>query len=271
MRNVRFEVAYDGSRFFGWQRQDGFESVQGALEEALATLLDTVVSVQGAGRTDTGVHALRQVAHVHVDTRLDDDRLRHALNAHLPEGVIVRRLETCRDDFHSRFHATGKRYLYLTATTRFRPPFGRAFCHWVAQPLDRRSMAAAARVLEGRHDFKAFGNTGSARRTTVRTVHHVRLVARRERFALVVQGDGFLYNMVRNIAGTLIEVGKGRRAVEDVAEALRSGRRELAGATAPAAGLFLVRVFYAEPTFHGPDVGPHGAPGLFGAPNGGAG
>ena len=116
MRNVRLEVAYDGSRFFGWQRQDGFESVQGAIEDALASLLDTVVTVHGAGRTDTGVHGLRQVAHLHVDTRLDDDRLRHALNAHLVEGVVVNRLETCRDDFHARFDARAKRYLYLTLT-----------------------------------------------------------------------------------------------------------------------------------------------------------
>jgi tRNA pseudouridine38-40 synthase len=126
MRNVRCEVAYDGSRFYGWQRQDGFESVQGALEDGLAALLDTVISVQGAGRTDTGVHALRQVAHFHVDTRLDDDRLRHALNAHLAEGVVVRRHETCAADFHAPVHSTGKRYLDRSATTRVRPPDGRA-------------------------------------------------------------------------------------------------------------------------------------------------
>lgn len=266
MRNVRVEVAYDGSRFYGWQRQDGFESVQGALEDALAALLDTVVSVQGAGRTDTGVHALRQVAHFHVDTRLPDDRLRHALNAHLPESVVVRRLETCRDDFHSRFHAVGKRYLYLTATTRFRPPFARAHCHWTPWTLDRAAMEEAARLLRGRHDFAAFGNTGSARRTTVRTVWRVRLVARRERFAVVVEGDGFLYNMVRTIAGTLIDVGKGRLVPGDVARALASGDRDDAGPTAPAEGLYLVRVFYDEPAFAGPDEGPSGAPGLFGRP-----
>lgn len=263
MRNVRCEVAYDGSRFYGWQRQDGFESVQGALEDAFAALLDTVVSVQGAGRTDTGVHALRQVAHVHVDTRLADDRLRHAVNAHLPEGVVVRRLETCRDDFHSRFHAVGKRYLYLVATTRFRPPFGRAHAAWVPWRLDRAAMTRAAAALVGRHDFAAFGNTGSARRTTVRTVWRIRLVARRERFALVVEGDGFLYNMVRTIAGTLIDVGKGRLSEADVAAALASRDRERAGPTAPAEGLYLARVFYGEPVFTGPDLGANGVPGLF--------
>lgn len=263
MRNVRAEVSYDGSRFFGWQRQDGFVSVQGALEEAFASLLGAVVTVQGAGRTDTGVHALRQVAHAHVETRLDDDRLRHALNAHVCEGVVVRRLETCADDFHARFHARGKRYLYLTATARFRPAFGSTFAHWLQAPLELEPMREAARRLVGRHDFVAFGNAGSERKTTVRTLSAVRIVARRERFAIVVQGDGFLYNMVRTIAGTLIDVGRGRMGPEDVSRALETGERTAAGPTAPAAGLYLVRVLYDEPAFEGRDRGPSGVPGLY--------
>ena len=160
VRNVCAEVAYDGSKFFGWQRQDGFDSVQGAIEEALESLLGESVTVHGAGRTDTGVHALRQVAHFHLDTRLDDDRLRHALNAHAREGVVLNRLETCRDDFHSRFDARAKRYLYVTVTTRFRPPLGREFAHWIKSPLDLAAMREAAWRLVGKHDFAAFGNTG---------------------------------------------------------------------------------------------------------------
>ena len=127
-------IAYDGSRFYGWQRQDGFASVQEALEDALAALLGERLGVQGAGRTDTGVHALRQVANVHLETQLPDERLRHALNAHLCEGVVIDRLETCRDDFHARFDARLKRYGYVLWTTRFRPPFGRRglyFCAFI--------------------------------------------------------------------------------------------------------------------------------------------
>jgi len=263
MRTVRCEVAYDGSKFFGWQRQDGFESVQGALEEALDSLLGQVISVQGAGRTDTGVHALRQVAHFHVDTQLADDRLRHALNAHVAEGVVVRRLETCRDDFHARFDAAGKRYLYIVATTRFRPPLGIPYVHWSNRVLDLEAIRAAARVLEGRHDFKAFGNAGSERKTTVRTVSRLRVLARRERFAFVIQGEGFLYNMVRTIAGTLLDVGCGKRSVADVEAALATGERTCAGPTAPAAGLYLLRVLYDEPVLQGRDRGPYGVPGLF--------
>jgi len=263
VRTVRAQIAYDGSRFYGWQRQDGFESVQGAVEDALAALLDTLVTVHGAGRTDTGVHALRQVAHFHVDTRLDDDRLRHALNAHLTDGVVLQRLETCRDDFHARFDARGKRYVYRVATTRFRPPLLREHQHWVNVPLDLAAMRDAARRMVGRHDFVAFGNTGSQRKTTVRTVHGVRLLARQDHFAVVVQGDGFLYNMVRNMVGTLLDVGRGKRPGSDVDRALEGGARDHVGPTAPARGLYLARVLYPEPVFAGRDVGPAGVPGLF--------
>lgn len=263
MRNVRFEVAYDGSQFFGWQRQDGFESVQGAIEGAVLSLLGQVVCVQGAGRTDTGVHALRQVAHCHLDTRLDDDRLRHALNAHLPDSVVLRRLETCRDDFHSRFDARGKRYVYLVQTTRFRPPFMRSYTHWVKEALDLCAMRDAGQRLVGQHDFRAFGNTGSEPKSTVRTIHGLRIWARRERFAIIVQGDGFLYNMVRTIAGTLIHVGKGKLEPACIDRALESGERTAAGPTAPAAGLCMARVLYPEALFSGRDRGPKGVPGLF--------
>ena len=263
MRNVRALIAYDGSKFYGWQRQAGFTSVQECIEEALSGLGEAHVCVHGAGRTDTGVHALGQVAHFHVGTRLDDDRLRHALNNYLPSGVVVRRLETCSEDFHARYSARGKRYLYRVATSRFRPPFAREFGHWVREPLDFPAMQAAARALVGTHDFSAFASAGSPRRTNVRTVARLRWIPRRDAFAFVIEGNGFLYNMVRAIAGTLIEVGRRRREVEEVAEILASRDRRTAGPTAPAAGLFLVRVLYPERPFEGRDRGPRGAPGLF--------
>lgn len=263
MRNVRIRIAYDGSRFFGWQRQEGFPSVQRELEEALLAVTGASLVVHGAGRTDTGVHARGQVAHFHVDTRLDDDRLRHAINAHTDEGVVVERAETCRDDFHARFDARSKCYAYVVATSRFRPPIGRAHVHWVAWPLDLQRMRAAAALLVGRHDFRAFGNTGSPRSSTVRTLQHLRIVPRKRGFAIVARADGFLYNMVRNLAGTLLDVGRGKRGLADIERALATGERTAAGPTAPACGLYLLSVRYAEPVFRGPDAAGAGSPGLF--------
>jgi tRNA pseudouridine38-40 synthase len=263
MRNVRLRLAYDGSKFFGWQRQDGFFSVQEALEEALLALTGRAVTVHGAGRTDTGVHALGQVAHVHVETRLDDDDLCRALNAHVREGVVIERIETCRDDFHARFDARSKRYLYVTRTSRFRPPFAHAYSHWLSYPLDLEAMRRAASALIGRHDFRAFSNTGSPRSTTVREIHGVRFIARAEVLAFVVQADGFLYNMVRTIAGTLLDVGRGKRASDCVARALATGDRNAAGPTAPAAGLYLVSVQYSERAFAGPSTRARARAGAF--------
>lgn len=244
MRNVRALIAYDGSEYYGWQRQAGFESVQEELESALSAVTGDAITVHGSGRTDTGVHALGQVASFHVDTRLADERLRDALNAHLPRDIVVRRVETCADDFHARFSARAKRYAYLWVTSRTRPAFGRKYGYWVRAALDLDAMRRAANALRGRHDFAAFATSGSPRQDTVRTLQSVHLRARRGRVGLVVQGDGFLYNMVRNVAGTLYEVGIGKRPPEDVERILASGDRREAGATAPPHGLFLVRVLY---------------------------
>ena len=249
MRNVRIRLSYDGSRFYGWQRQDGFVSVQQVVEEAVLGVTGEVVSVHGAGRTDTGVHALGQVAHFHVATRLDDERLSYAVNAHLPEGVSVACAETCREDFHARFHARSKRYAYAVRTARFRPALGRQYSHWVHSPLDLHAMRRAGRDLVGRHDFAAFGNQGSPRATTVRHVHGLRILSRARGLLIVIQADGFLYNMVRTIAGTLLEVGRGRLDERSVARAIESGDRDDAGPTAPPEGLYLVSVQYDERTF----------------------
>ena len=251
MRNIRVRVAYDGAPFYGWQRQEGFLSVQEAMEDALEALVGQRTIVHGSGRTDTGVHALGQVASFHVDTRLEDHRLLFAINAHLPPGIVVRDLETCADGFHAQYSARGKRYGYLIHLGRFRPPFGRAHCHWVPQALDLCAMRDAARAFVGERDFSALANAGSPRRSNVRHIRALHLVARRHSLALVIQGNGFLYNMVRTIAGTLLEVGRGKIPAAAVPGILAAGDRKAAGPTAPASGLYLLSVLYPEVCFRG--------------------
>ncbi len=263
LRNVRVRLAYDGSRFHGWQRQAGFPSVQGSVEDALESLLGERIAVHGAGRTDAGVHALGQVASFHVETRLPDERLLFALNAHLAGGVRALALESCGQDFHAQKDACGKRYAYLVRTTSFPPPAGLAYAHWMPDALDLAAMRRAAAHLVGRRDFSALASSGSPRRSNVRHVRSVHIVARRTALALVVEGDGFLYNMVRTMAGTLLEVGRGARRSEELPALLAAGDRRAAGMTAPAPGLYLLRVLYPEPCFRVPLRGPRGRPGVF--------
>ncbi|MFT7667627.1 MAG: tRNA pseudouridine38-40 synthase [Planctomycetota bacterium] len=263
MRNIRIQVAYDGAEFFGWQRQEGFGSVQEAIEDAAVMVLGERVTVHGSGRTDSGVHAKRQVASLHVSTRLTNDRLRHALNAHLPDSIVVNRLETCADDFHARFSAVAKRYAYFLATTRFRPSFAERYSAWTCLSLDFEAMQYAGNCLIGEHDFRGLSSVGSDPKSTVRCVRKLRWIKRRERLAFVIEADGFLYNMVRAIAGTLIDVGRGRLDRDSISRVLETGDRGAVGPTAAAGGLYLLRVMYPEPIFVEDESDVPTSPGIF--------
>ncbi len=248
-------IAYDGTHFHGWQRQAGFRSVQAVVEQAFAAIDCGAVHVEGAGRTDAGVHALAQCAHVVLPRAFPLDRLPLALNAHLPADVAVQAARAAPPGFHARFHARGKRYAYRCMSSPLRPAIGRSLYHWIRRPVDLAAMRRAAACLRGCHDFAAFAtNPGYLRkRGTVRTLHHVHLLHRPGGFDFVVQGTGFLYNMVRNLVGSLLEVGYGNRPPEWLGQVLASRDRRQAGATAPASGLYLLRVLYAA------DLGPAGA------------
>jgi tRNA pseudouridine38-40 synthase len=257
MRTVKLTIAYDGTRFVGWQRQASGESIQGWLEQVLGRLEGTPVTVHGAGRTDAGVHALGQVASVSLAGTHDSATLVRALNAQLPPDIRVRTAEDVTPEFHARFSARRKTYRYLVRHAPFADPFERTFAWHVPEPLLLGDMVAAAAALEGTHDFSAFRSTGSDVTTTVRTIYRSEL-RRGSGGAVVpdtdsggvllaydVEGDGFLRHMVRAIVGTLVEVGRGARTVESVAALLQAGAaRAEAGATAPAHGLYLVGVAY---------------------------
>lgn len=248
VRNFLLTIAYDGTHFCGWQRQVGVRTVQEELERAFARIDLPGVHVEGAGRTDTGVHALAQCAHVRLERPFPADRLLLALNANLPEDVAVQAVREAPEHFHARFHARGKRYVYRVRCGAVRPAVGRSLFHWSRRHVDLAAMRRAAQCLVGRHDFASFAtNPGYQRsRGTVRTLHRVHLFRRRDGFDFAVQGGGFLYNMVRNLVGSLLEVGYGNRPPEWIAEVLAGRDRRLGGATAPARGLFLLGVLYAK-------------------------
>lgn len=241
-------VAYQGNKFHGWQQQAGYRTVQQELVAAFAAIDCPGVHVEGAGRTDAGVHALGQAAHVVLARPFPPDRLLLALNSHLPDDVAVQRVRLAPAGFHARFHARGKRYAYRCVQSAVRPAVGRDLYHWVRRPVDLSAMRAAAQCLRGRHDFASFAsNPGYPRkRGTVRALHHVHLLARPGGFDFVVQGGGFLYNMVRNLMGSLLEIGYGNRPPGWLAEVLAARNRSQGGPTAPPHGLYLMSVLYAK-------------------------
>lgn len=249
MTPLKLTIAYDGSGLVGWQRQPVGTSVQALLEDALAILDDGPVVVTGAGRTDAGVHALEQVASVTLRRDIEPDAVARAVNMRLPPAVRVISAEAAAPGFHARFHAVSKSYRYRIWNGRVLDPFERPFVWFVPAPLDAAAMNEAAVRLVGRHDFAAFQGTGSDAETTVRTIlaATVTFAERRGGARLVtfdVTGDGFLRHMVRAVVGSLVDVGRGRCRPEWIADVTASRNRAAAGRTAPASGLFLVRVAY---------------------------
>ena len=244
LRNFRLLLEYDGTAYFGWQRQAEGDTVQQKLEEAVAQIIQQQVTVHGAGRTDSGVHARGQVAHFKCHTRLPAERLRGALNAVLPRDVAVLHAEEAREDFHARFSARGKVYQYTIWQGPARCAIERNFCWHFGPDLDIERMRRAAAALVGEHDFAAFCSESREQNNTVRTLHGLGIEHRGNRLVFTCEGDGFLYNMVRAIVGTLVEVGRGKLAPEAVAEILASRDRGRAGPTAPPQGLCLMEVIY---------------------------
>jgi len=249
MRNLRLLIAYDGTNLAGWQRQANGETVQEELERAFAVLTGEKLTVHGSGRTDAGVHALCQNAHVHLaHPQPPTDRMHLALNSLLPPDIRVLRAMDMPAEFHARFSARGKRYLYRIRWSEVPSPIERRFSYWVPRVLDLDRMREAARHFVGEHDFVAMAsNPGHAYvRPTVRRIQSIHLLRRKEGADLVVQGSGFLYNQVRTMAGSLVEVGRGRQSPGWISEVLDSRDRSQAGPTLPPQGLFLLRVLYPE-------------------------
>lgn len=244
-KNFKMTIEYDGTRFHGWQIQKADPTIQAAIEDALATMTGQPVRLNGAGRTDAGVHALGQVANFHCDTRLDARDIQRGLNSLLPPDIVVRSCRIVAASFHARFDAKSKRYRYRISNQPEPNAIGRQYEWFVRHPLDASTMRAALNQFVGRHDFSAFEGTGSPRAHSVRTVSKADLcVVSQGRLEVIIAADGFLRYMVRNIVGTTVAVGSGKFAVSDVSDILASGDRSQAAPTAPPQGLCLVAVEY---------------------------
>lgn len=250
-RVIRVVLEYDGTGFAGWQIQPDMRTVQKEVEEALERLTGSGCRVHAAGRTDAGVHALGQVVSFTTESRLEVDRFVPGLNRFLPADIVAKKADEAPPGFHARYSAVSKTYEYRCVVCRGRRPLAGRTAWEVWPPPDVAAMSLAARELLGTHDFAAFAASGRMPGPTVRTMRRA-LVEEIETggdpgLSLTFTADGFLYKMVRNIVGTLIEVGQGKRTVEAVRDALLLGRRELSGPTAPAKGLTLIGVDYEPP------------------------
>ncbi len=253
MKRILLTLEYDGTNYSGWQRQYNGLAVQQVLEEALSAACREKIAVTGASRTDAGVHALGQAAHFDTNCGIPPEKFPFVLNTMLPPDIRVHMGRQVPPDFHARFMTGGKRYTYRIINSRHGSALKRNTHVHVPVPLDETAMARAAETLLGEHDFAAFQASGGTARTTVRTIRAVSLVRQGEEIILTIEGNAFLYNMVRIIAGTLMEIGLHKRGENAFQEAFRTLNRLSLGVTAPPHGLELTEVFYPEAAFRDPE------------------
>ena len=244
MKRVKLVVAYDGTNYHGWQIQPNEISVEQVLNEKLSALTGEDIKVIGASRTDAGVHAIGNVAVFDTESRIPGEKFSYALNQRLPEDIRIQHSQEVSDDFHPRHCECRKTYRYQIQNAEFPIPTRRLYAHSICYELDIKLMQEAAKHLIGEHDFKSFCSTKTSVTDTVRTIYDIQVKKEDQMVSIFVNGNGFLYNMVRIIAGTLIDVGLKRRSPEEIAYMLECQDRQIAGPTAPAKGLTLMKIDY---------------------------
>lgn len=244
MGKIMLTIAYDGTDYCGWQIQNNAITIEQKVAEACQKLFSREIKLVGASRTDTGVHALGQVVVLEVETTIPIDRIPYAINAHLPHDIVIRGAKWVSDDFHPRYNTNNKTYEYKIHNANFPLPQNSRYTYFYHKTLDVDKMKQAARYLVGEQDFKAFCSAGSSVKTTVREIYECDVCLEKDMITIRINGNGFLYNMVRIITGTLIEIGTGKREPDDMLDIIRSLDRNKAGVTAPAKGLTLMKINY---------------------------
>lgn len=244
MKRIMLEIAYDGTNYCGWQVQPNGITVQEVLNHHLSERLKEPVETIGASRTDAGVHALGNVAVFDTNARMPGEKIAYALNQRLPADIRIQMSKEVRADFHPRYQVSEKTYEYRILNRRFPVPTERFYSHFTYIPMDIGKMRKAGEYLLGEHDFKSFCGTGAQVKTTVRTIHRFSVERENDLITMRITGSGFLYNMVRILAGTLMEIGGGAYPPEKMQEILAAKDRKAAGPTAPARGLTLIKIDY---------------------------
>ncbi|AEH46222.1 tRNA pseudouridine(38-40) synthase TruA [Parageobacillus thermoglucosidasius] len=244
-KRIKCTLSYDGTHFFGYQIQPGKRTVQGELEQALEQIhKGKAIRVTASGRTDAGVHAYGQVIHFDTFLSLSPEQWKKALNALLPDDIVIKDAQEAAPSFHARFSATAKEYRYKVRIAQERDVFLRHYCYHYPYPLDMEAMGRALRLIEGTHDFTSFCSAKTDVDDRVRTIYKADMTVRDDLLEFCFIGNGFLYNMVRIIVGTILEVGQGKRSVDSISSALAAKDRRFAGKTAPPQGLYLWKVYY---------------------------
>ncbi|MCR4657050.1 MAG: tRNA pseudouridine(38-40) synthase TruA [Lachnospiraceae bacterium] len=246
MKNYKFTIQYDGSRYKGWEHQPGTDmTIQGKIENVLAKLEGRPVEVIGAGRTDAGVHAEAMIANARLSAAMSAKELKEYMNRYLPDDICIKDAAEASDRFHSRYNAVGKTYRYTCYIGGEKPVFDRKYVFALEEEPDMQRMKEAAKILEGEHDFAGFCSNPRMKKSTVRKVDHIDISKKGDYLYFTYHGSGFLQHMVRIMTGTLLEVGFNKRSAESMLQLLSEKKRALAGATAPAQGLCLIKVDYS--------------------------
>ena len=245
MRNIKLTIQYDGSRYKGFQRlKDNDNTIQGKIEDVLTRMTEEKIEIIGSGRTDMGVHAYKQVANFKTNSNLSVEKMNDYLYKYLPEDIVIKDICEVDDRFHARYNAKGKVYLYRINNVKHHDVFLRKYTTHVEKPLDIEVMKEASKYLIGEHDFTSFASSKSKKKSNVREIYSITINKNKEVIDIFVEGNGFLYNMVRIIVGALIDVGLHRKSPEDIKEMLERKDRSQASDTAPAKGLYLYSVKY---------------------------
>ena len=243
MRNIKLTIMYDGKDFNGWQKQPNKLNIQGTIEKVISEMTGEEIELNASGRTDAGVHSFGQVANFKTNSKIPIDKFPIAINSKIKKSIVITNAEEVEERFHSRYNCKRKTYRYIIDNSEFPTPMYRYLEYHIPNKLNIEAMKKAAKYFEGEHDFKAFKSSGTSSKSSVRTIYKAEIKkTENNRIYIELTGNGFLYNMVRIIAGTLVEIGEGRRCLADVKQALSTGERKKAGPTAPPEGLVLVEI-----------------------------